>query len=81
MAYALELSQRHFSVLRRIAWGYGASMGDTLHKVIEDWVSQNDSNFICESCEDQSFCPLCFIKKRRVKAHAVRGALRRGEAA
>ncbi len=64
MTCALELSQRHFSVLRRIAWGYDASMGDTLHKVIEDWVSQNDSHFICESCKDQSFCLSCFMKNR-----------------
>lgn len=71
MAYLKpELSQRHASALRRIAWGYDASMGDTLHKIIEDWVSQNDTSFICESCKDQSFCPSCFIKKRRQKTHA-----------
>jgi hypothetical protein len=70
MAYVLELSSRHFSVLRRIAWGYDAAMGDTLQKIIEDWVSQNDSHFICESCKDQSFCPSCLMKKRRQKAHA-----------
>lgn len=66
MADTLELSQRHHSIIRRIAWGYDASISDTLQKVIEDWVSQNDTLFICESCKDQSFCPLCFIKKRRV---------------
>lgn len=53
MDYELELSSRHFSVLLRIAWGYNATMGDTLHKIIEDWVSQNDSRFICEFCKDQ----------------------------
>jgi hypothetical protein len=63
MAYAFELSQRHFAVLRRIAWGYRASMRETLHKIIEDWVSQTDARFICESCRDQSFCPSCFMKK------------------
>jgi hypothetical protein len=68
MTKAIELSPRHFAVLNRIAWGYTASMRDTLHKVIEDWVSQNDSQFICESCKDQSFCPLCFMSKRRGKA-------------
>ena len=68
MAYVLEFSPRHLSVLRRIAWGYDASIGDTLHKVIEDWVSQNDSQFICESCKDEPFCRLCFIKKRRKKS-------------
>lgn len=64
MPYTLKLSQRHFLVLRRIAWGYNASMGDTLHKIIEDWVSQNNPRFICESCMDRSFCPLCFMKIR-----------------
>jgi hypothetical protein len=63
--YILKLSQRLSSVLRRIAWGYDASMGDTLHKVIGDWISQNDTRFICELCKDQSFCPSCFMKKRR----------------
>ncbi len=63
MAYALKISSRHLSVLRRIAWSYSASMRDTLQKIIEDWVSQNDSSFICESCKDQSFCPSCFFKK------------------
>jgi hypothetical protein len=70
MTNMLKLSQRHFSVLHRIAWGYDASIVDTLHKVIEDWVSQNDSRFICESCKDQSFCPSCFMKKRRAKVHS-----------
>ncbi len=70
MAYVLELSSRHFSVLRRIAWGYNAAMDDTLHKIIEDWVSQNDSHFICESCKDQSFCSSCFMKRRRQNNHA-----------
>lgn len=70
MTFTFELSQRHLFVLLRIAWGYNASIGDTLHKVIEDWVSQNDSHFICESCKDQSFCPSCFMKKRRMKAHS-----------
>ncbi|RJQ24371.1 hypothetical protein C4565_09900 [Candidatus Parcubacteria bacterium] len=70
MAYTLECSQRHFFVLRRIAWGYNASMGETLHKIIEDWVSQNDSRFICESCKDKSFCPSCFMKKHREKAQS-----------
>jgi hypothetical protein len=62
MAYVLEISARHLSVLRRIAWGYNAGMGDTLNKIIEDWVSQSDSHFICESCKDQTFCPSCFMK-------------------
>lgn len=64
MPKEIKLSPRHFEVMRRIAWGYAASISDTLHKVIEDWISQNDSRFICESCKDQSFCPLCFIRKR-----------------
>lgn len=63
MAYVLEFSQRHFSVLRRIAWAYNAYMSETLQKIIEDWISQNDPRFICESCKDKSFCPLCFVKK------------------
>jgi hypothetical protein len=71
MVYALKLSQRHFSVLRRIAWGYNASMGDTLHKVIEDWVSQNGSHFICESCKDHSFCNLCFMGKDKRHVNAM----------
>jgi hypothetical protein len=66
MAYVLKFSsKRHFFVLRRIAWAYDASMGDTLHKIIEDWVSQNESHFICEFCKDKSFCPSCFMKNRR----------------
>jgi hypothetical protein len=40
MAYTIKLSTRHFFVLRRIAWGYNASIGEILHKIIEDWASQ-----------------------------------------
>ena len=67
MAFAFGISQMHLSVLRRIAWGYDASIGDTLHKIIEDWVSQNDTSFICELCRNQSFCPWCFMKDKKSK--------------
>lgn len=70
MVYRLELSQRYYFILRRIAWGYDASMSDTVHKVIDDWVSQNDTRFICELCKDRSFCQYCFMKKNRVIAHS-----------
>lgn len=61
MTNASGISSRHFNVLRRIAWGYNASIEDTLHKVIEDWVSQNDTRFICEFCKNRTFCSLCFV--------------------
>lgn len=69
MAYEVKISQKYFSVLRRIAWGYDASVHDTLHKVIDDWVSQNDTRFICELCKDQSFCHFCSMKKSSATGH------------
>lgn len=75
MVYTLKLSQRHFSVLQRIAWGYDASTGETLQKIIEDWVSANDTCFICEFCKDQSFCPSCFMKRRFTRVKSAVGFL------
>ena len=59
MAYTPELSQKHSSTLRRIAWSLELPMTEAIEHVF-DYVSQvMDSKIICEACRDRTRCETC----------------------
>ena len=59
MAYTPELSQKHSSTLRRIAWALETPMTKAIEHVF-DYVSQvMDSKIVCEACRDKTRCETC----------------------
>jgi len=59
MAYTPELSQKHSSTLRRIAWALNMPMTKAMDAVF-DYVGQVvDSKKVCESCRDMTRCEDC----------------------
>ncbi len=59
MAYTPELSQKHSSTLRRIAWALETPMTKAIEHVF-DYVSQViDSKIVCEACRDKTRCETC----------------------
>ena len=59
MAYTPELSQKHSSTLRRIAWALEMPMTKAIEHVFE-YVSQvMDSKIVCEACRDKTRCETC----------------------
>ena len=64
MAYTPELSQRHSSTLRRLAWAYGKPMTKTLESIF-DWIGKAvDPGKVCQECRDQSACEECAFYRR-----------------
>ena len=65
MAYTPELSQRHSSTLRRIAWASGQPMTRTMESIF-DWLGNAVvPGKICEKCLDQSVCKECVFYRRQ----------------
>jgi len=59
MAYTPELSTKHSSTLRRIAWALGIPMTKTIEAVFDFLGRTLDSSKICEACKDKTRCSGC----------------------
>ncbi|MBW1666966.1 MAG: hypothetical protein JRJ66_02715 [Deltaproteobacteria bacterium] len=59
MAYTPELSTKHSSILRRIAWAYGIPMTKAIECVLEFSTKFIDGKKVCEACRDKNFCEQC----------------------
>jgi len=67
MAYTPELSQRHSSTLRRLAWAFGKPMTKTLESIF-DWIGEKvDYRKVCESCRDKSLCVECVFNRNNYR--------------
>ena len=63
MAYTPELSQKHSSTLRRIAWALNMPMTKTI-EVVFDYVGRTlDCNKVCETCRDKTQCADCAFNR------------------
>lgn len=59
MAYTPQLSQKHSSTLRRIAWALEEPMTKTIEKVFDHVSTLIDSKKVCNACRDKTKCSQC----------------------
>ena len=62
MAYTPELSIYHSALLRRLAWGIGRPMTETLHRALDQVAGMVDKHLICSMCRDDTHCEACAFK-------------------
>ena len=65
MAYTPELSQRWSGGLRRIAWALEVPMTTAMVAIFEHITKTINTDIICSSCKDNSFCDQCPFNKNR----------------
>ena len=61
MAYTPELTYRHSSTLRRIAWALEMPMTKAMEKVFEYLPNILDKKQVCEACKDKTKCLDCLF--------------------
>jgi hypothetical protein len=69
MAYTPELSQKHSSTLRRIAWALDIPMMKAIEKVFDYLGSTLDTEKVCHKCRDDTRCAECVFNRNRNTQH------------
>jgi len=59
MAYTPELSRKHSSTLRRIAWALNVPMTVAIEEVFEYVGTIMDKTAVCKACRDKTGCTRC----------------------
>ena len=59
MAYTPELSMKHSSTLRRVAWSLGVPMTEAIELVFDYVAKVIDRNMVCDCCRDKTRCEDC----------------------
>jgi len=64
MAYTPELSQRHSSTLRRIAWALELPMTKAIERVFDHVGNTVDHTKVCKKCRDKTKCNECVFNSK-----------------